>query len=183
MIHFNVPSKADVNASNQEIFEGLNSKLGFVPNLYATMAYSENGLANYLQFQSGKTSFSNKEKEIINLVISEFNNCAYCKAAHTAIAKMNGFSDEQILDLRAVQINWNSKYAALARLSLAIVASKGQKVDSELEKFFDEGYTKGHLVDLVMAIGDKIIMNYLHNITKIPVDFPLAPALEVSLSE
>ena len=27
------------------------------------------------------------------------------------------------------------------------------------------------------AIGDKVIMNYLHNLTKVPVDFPPAPKL------
>lgn len=180
MIHFNVPSREEVNPANQSIFDNLQSKLGFVPNLYATMAHSDTGLGNYLQLQAGKTSFSNKEKELINLVVSEFNNCDYCRAAHTAIAKMNGFSEDQILDLRAAQIDWNPKYAALARLSLAIVASKGQNVETELDSFYQEGYTKGHLVDLVIAIADKVVMNYLHNITQIPVDFPLAPELEAS---
>jgi hypothetical protein len=28
-----------------------------------------------------------------------------------------------------------------------------------------------------MVIADKIVMNYLHNLTKIPVDFPAAPTL------
>ena len=30
----------------------------------------------------------------------------------------------------------------------------------------------------MMVIGDKIISNYLHGVTKIPVDFPAAPKLE-----
>jgi len=29
-----------------------------------------------------------------------------------------------------------------------------------------------------MVIGDKIISNYLHAITQIPIDFPVAPVLE-----
>lgn len=181
MIDFNVPNREDVNAGNQAIFDQLQSKLGFVPNLYASMAHSENALGSYLQLQAGKTSFSNKEKELINLVVSEFNNCDYCRAAHTAIAKMNGFNDEQILDLRAVQIDWNPKYAALARLTLAITASKGQNVEHELSSFYAAGYNRGNLVDLVLAIADKVVMNYLHNITKIPVDFPAAPELEAAV--
>ncbi len=179
---FKVPTREEVSEGNQQIFDNLKSKIGFVPNLYASMAYSDTGLANYLQFQGRKTSFNNKEKEIINLVVSEFNGCAYCKSAHTAIGKMNGFSDDQILDIRSANIEWDSKYAALARLTLAIVATKGKEVDRELEDFLLAGYTKGSLVDLNIAIADKMVMNYLHNTIQIPVDFPAVPDLEEALA-
>jgi hypothetical protein len=33
------------------------------------------------------------------------------------------------------------------------------------------------LVDILMVIGDKIISNFFHGTTQIPVDFPAAPAL------
>jgi hypothetical protein len=39
---------------------------------------------------------------------------------------------------------------------------------------------KGSLVDVVIAITDKVVMNYLHNITQIPIDFPIAPELELA---
>lgn len=182
MIEFNVPSQDEVSSNNAEIFAKLNANLGFVPNLYASMAYSDTALANYLQFQGAKSSFTNKEKEVINLVVSEFNNCKYCKAAHTALGKMNGFSEAQILDIRAGHITWDAKLAALANLTLAILSSKGSRVESELQKFIDQGYTKGSLVDLNLAIADKIVMNYLHNTIQIPVDFPMAEELDEVLS-
>jgi hypothetical protein len=34
-------------------------------------------------------------------------------------------------------------------------------------------------VDIIVTIGDKIITNYLHGVTKVPVDFPTAPDLSV----
>jgi len=37
-------------------------------------------------------------------------------------------------------------------------------------------------VDLILQISDKTAMNYLHNLTQIPVDFPLAPALELEFA-
>ena len=73
------------------IFDTLNKALGFVPNLYATIAHSENGLAKYLAFQGAKTSLTNKEKEAVNLVVSQVNGCIYCQSAHTVLGKMNGF--------------------------------------------------------------------------------------------
>jgi alkylhydroperoxidase family enzyme len=35
------------------------------------------------------------------------------------------------------------------------------------------GYTKENLVDLIMAIGIITVTN-LHNVTEVPIDFPLA---------
>lgn len=55
MENFIVPKKEEVSEKNQQLFVNLNKALGFVPNLYAIMAYSEHGLARYLTFQSGKT--------------------------------------------------------------------------------------------------------------------------------
>src|SRR5215467_4866506 len=75
MTQFKVPQKEDVSPNNQAIFDKLKSALGMVPNLYATMAYSDTGLENYLGLQNGKTSLNKKEKEAINLVVSQVNNC------------------------------------------------------------------------------------------------------------
>lgn len=178
MTHFNVPGREDVSANNQAIFDSLKNALGFVPNLYATLAYSENALSNYLQFQNGKTSFSKKEKEAINLVVSQVNQCTYCQSAHTVLGKMNGFSDEQILELRAGIAPWNSKLNALVALTKDITENKGKISHDYLNSFFAEGFTKENLIDLVLAIADKTVMNYVHSITQIPIDFPLAVELE-----
>lgn len=87
---FKVPMRDEVSESSQAIFDNLNKALGFVPNLYATIALSENGLSKFLAYQNAKTSLSNREKEAVNLVVSEVNGCRYCLSAHTAIGKLNG---------------------------------------------------------------------------------------------
>ena len=48
MSTFNVPTRAEVSENNQAIFDQLEKGLGFVPNLYATFAHSENALGNFL---------------------------------------------------------------------------------------------------------------------------------------
>lgn len=177
MTPFNVPSRDQVSTGNQAIFDNLKGALGFVPNLYAAMAHSDTALGNYLQFQNGKTSLSKKEKELVNLVVSQENGCRYCQSAHTVLGKMNGFSDEQILEIRTGSASFDPKLDALARLSHEITALRGRPSGETLSRFYAAGYTKGSLVDVVMAVADKVAMNYLHNITQIPIDFPLAPEL------
>jgi AhpD family alkylhydroperoxidase len=75
-----------------------------VPNLYATFAHSEHALGNYLTLQNGKSSLTAKEREVINLVVSQVNECAYCLAAHTVLGGMVGFTPEQIIAIRKVAL-------------------------------------------------------------------------------
>ena len=173
---FNVPTRDQVSPTNQIQFDNLDKAIGMVPNLYATMAYSENGLARYLSFQGAKTSLTNKEKEAINLVVSEVNGCKYCQSAHTVLGKMNGFSDSDTLDLRAGESK-NPKLNALVHLSKEITETKGRVSDATLKAFYEAGYNDGNLVDLILQISDKVAMNYLHNLTQVKIDFPLAAEL------
>ena len=169
--------REQASPKNQEIFDNLKKKVGFVPNIYAAMAHSENALANYLTFSGGKTSLSNKEKEVIDLAISEVNGCRYCQSAHTAIAKMNGFTDDQIIELRNGSASWDNKYDVLARISKSIAANRG-KVSEELKgAFFDAGYSNENFVDLVIAAGIINITNTFHNLTDVEIDFPIAQEL------
>lgn len=177
MKNFPIPTKEQVSPANQGIFDSLTGMVGFVPNLYAIFAHSENGLSNYLTLQNGKSSIRAKEREVINLVVSQVNNCSYCLSAHTQFAKMNGFTDEQVLDIRRVNIGFDTKLDALAKLVKSTTENRGHVSSEILDNFFAAGYTEGNLIDVVIVIGDKIITNYLHALTDIPVDWPLAPAL------
>lgn len=172
-IEFKVPTREEVAPVNQQIFDNLNKALGFVPNLYATIAYSDNGLKRYLDYQNAKTSLSNREKEVVNLIVSEVNGCLYCRSAHTVLGKMNGFNDEQILDLRRGKSD-NAKLDALVKLAEDITRNRGRASEDNLQAFFAQGYTRENLVDVILQVSDKTAMNYLHNLTDIPVDFPVA---------
>jgi len=177
MKNFPIPTREQVSAVNQNIFDNLQGMVGFVPNLFAIFAHSENGLSNYLALQNGKTSIRAKEREVINLVVSQVNNCSYCLSAHTQFAKMNGFTDEQILSIRRADIPFDAKLDALAKLVKSTTENRGHVSSEVLDSFFVAGYSKGSLIDVVMVIGDKIITNYLHALTDIPVDWPVAPEL------
>jgi len=180
MAIINVPTREEVNSTNQGIFDNLNKALGFVPNLFATYAHSETALENYLNLSNAKTSLKAKEKEAVNLAVSEVNSCNYCLSAHTAIGKMNGFNDEQILELRAGQASFDNKLDALAKLAKNITENRGRADKEVIENFFNAGYNKGNLVDTIVLVGDKTISNYLNNATEIPIDFPIAQPLETA---
>ena len=178
MQKFQVPTREQVSESNQAIFDKLKNQLGFVPNLYAYYAKNDTALADYLNFANRKSTLKAKEKEIINLVVSQFNGCQYCLAAHTAIGKMNGFNDDQILEIRTGEAKFDEKLNQLAKFTLSAVQNKGGVDNVTKEALFDAGYNEANLIDITLIIGEKTISNYIHNLAGFEIDFPLAKQLE-----
>lgn len=179
---FTVPTRAEVSAPNQAIFDTLQKGLGLVPNLYAYLAKNETALGDYLTLENRKTTLNKKEQEVINLAVSQVNECDYCLAAHTVIGKMTGFSDEQIAELRSGTASFDQKLSALATFAKEVVVRRGKPAPQVTEQFFAAGYTEANLIDVVLLVGDRIISNYLHGITGVTVDFPAAPPLQNSVT-
>ena len=150
---------------------------GKVPNLYNILAYSANALEAYLKLEGSPTSLNSKEMEAVNLVVSEVNACIYCISAHTMMARNTGISEEQSMLIRAGSAPFDVKLDALVKLTKAITEKRGHIDKVLLQNFFDAGYTKENLVDLLMLIGDRTISNLLHAVTQVSVDFPLAKKL------
>lgn len=177
MTKFAVPTREEVSENNQIIFDNLKKNLGFVPNLYAYYAKNETALGDYLALQNRKSTLKAKEREVINLITSQINDCRYCQSAHTALGKLNGFTDDQVLELRKGSASFDSKLDALVKLTEAVVEGRG-KVNEEIKSnFFNAGYSEANLIDVVIVVGDKVISNYIHNLAGFEIDFPIAPEL------
>ncbi len=177
MTTINVPTREQVSPANQAHFDTLKKGLGMVPNLYATLAHSEHALGSYLAFQNAKSSLTGKAREVINLVVSQVNGCEYCLSAHTVIGGMVGFTPEQIIEVRRGGASFDAKLDALAKLVKNITTERGHADPAQVQAFFAAGWTQENLVDAIVFIVDKTVTNYLHGTTKVPVDFPAAPAL------
>jgi uncharacterized peroxidase-related enzyme len=177
MSKFTVPTRGEVSENNQAIFDNLQKGLGFVPNLYAYYAKNETALGDYLTLQNRKSTLKAKEREVINLVTSQINGCRYCQSAHTVLGKMNGFTDEQVIELRKGSASFDAKLDALVKFTASAVENRGRASQESKDAFFAAGYTEANLIDVVMIIGDKIISNYIHNLIDFPIDFPIATEL------
>ncbi len=178
MRSFKVPTREEVNENNQAIFDKLQKGLGFVPNLYAYFAKNETALGDYLALQNRKSTLKAKEREVINLITSQINDCHYCQSAHTVLGKMNGFTDDQVIEIRKGHASFDSKIDALVKFTAAIVSNKGIVDRETRDAFFQAGYTEASMIDVVMVVGDKIISNYLFKLAGFEIDFPLAEELE-----
>jgi AhpD family alkylhydroperoxidase len=179
---FTVPTRDDVSPANQAMFDALKGQLGMVPNLYATLAHSQNALGTYLALQSAKSSITGKAREVVNLVVSQVNSCAYCLAAHTVIGGMVGFTPAQVMEIRGGRASFDAKLDALAKVTKDITVNRGHGDPALVDAFLAAGWTTENLVDVIVTIGDKTVTNLLHGATNVPVDFPAAPALNAGMA-
>ena len=172
-------SLTEANNNSQTIFNTLKSKIGMLPNLYATMGVSDKLLGGYLTFvetlKSGE--FTAKEYEAIALATSQANGCAYCISAHTAIGKMNGFSEEEILQLRSNNIE-DEKLNALVTLVSELIQLKGHPTENTVNIFLDTGYTKTAFAELIAIVSLTTITNNIYHNGHFDIDFPKAQNIE-----
>jgi len=172
MNDFLMPNGQNVSESNKIIFEELKSMFGKVPNIFLAFTSSENGLENYFNYLSQKNSLTYREREVVNLIVSQVNQCQYCLSFHSSVATGIGFSNEQILDIRANDIQFDRKLKAIAALAHNIALTKGHIAGAILLDFYEAGYDQGHLVDVVLAVGNITTLNLLYAITNVPIDWP-----------
>jgi len=172
MSEFVVPTDQNISDKNKRIFGELKGLFGIVPNIFAAFASSENGLENYFNYLTQKSSLSDRDREAVNLIVSQVNQCPYCLSFHSAIASRLGFTNQEILDIRANDIRFDRKLKAVAAIAHNIALTKGKIVGAILEDFYEAGYDQGHLVDVVLAVGNISTLNLLYAITNVPIDWP-----------
>lgn len=183
MSNLKVLKREEVNTQTQGVFDVLKGKVGMVPNLYAATANSPKALNSLLTLGENLAGgeFSAKEIEAIALSAGEANSCGYCLSAHTAIGKMNGFSEEETVQLRTGEIA-DDKLNALSKLVRNIVITRGKPSQIFIDKFFNVGYNKAALAEVIGHVALNTFTNYINHIADTPIDFPLAPeTAEVAL--
>lgn len=170
-----VPTREQVSANSQVIFDFYNKRMGKVPNLYATIGYSEHALKAFFDLDEtlNKGVFAPKEREAVALIVSEINGCAYCLAGHTVAAIRRGFTKEETLDIRRGKVA-DPKLNAIIQLAASMSENKGHADEGKLNAFYEAGFDEGALMELVGLVSLRVFTNYAFALTQIPVDFPIA---------
>jgi uncharacterized peroxidase-related enzyme len=168
--------KADVNT--QKNYDNIKSKFGMVPNIFKGMANSPVALNAYLKLDEmiAGGNFSPVEQDIVRMVVSQYNNCNYCIAAHTIGLSSKGIGKEEILSIRKGHAT-DPKHSALVDFTLKVIKTKGFVSDSDLDSFINAGFTNIHAAELAVIIAQKTLSNYFNHINDTDLDLPVAPAI------
>ena len=145
---------------------------GFVPNLIGVLAESPVAVKAYLTIGAifEKSSFSLTERQVVLLTVSRYNECHYCIAAHSTAAEMQKVPSEVIDAIRNDEPIAIYKLEALRVFTAAVVDKRGWVSDQDLNAFFEAGYEKQQVLEVIVGIAMKTLSNYVNHISDTPVD-------------
>ncbi|QXI17732.1 carboxymuconolactone decarboxylase family protein [Pseudomonas hamedanensis] len=154
--------------ATRPVLEGVKRKIGFLPNLFATLANAPVALDTYVQASAllGKSSLSAQEKEAVYLATSQVNGCDYCLAAHTLFAGKAGLSAQDIAAARQGELN---AYAALAQ---QLTHSRGHLSDGQIAAARAAGIDDRKIIEVIALVAVQTLTNYLNNTALTDIDFP-----------
>ena len=169
-------NRESADTKTAELLNSVEKKLGMVPNLISTMANSRVTAQAYLGFSQSLAGgdLSPKLREQIALVVGETNSCDYCVAAHTALGKGAGLSEDETIAARRAESS-NDKEQAALQFARSIVNERGHITDDDLRNVREAGYSDGEISEIVANVALNLFTNYFNHVAGTAVDFPAAP--------
>jgi uncharacterized peroxidase-related enzyme len=165
------PAKA--TGKSRELLDAVKQKLGLIPNMTRTMAQSPAVLEAYLNFSGALAAgkLGPKLGEQIALISAETNSCGYCAAAHTAIGKIVGLSEDVILSARNGR-STDPKTDAAVKFARAVIDKRGEVSDADVQTARDAGFSEGEIAEIIAHVALNIFTNYFNVVAHTEIDFP-----------
>lgn len=147
---------------------------GMIPGLHGTMAEAPGLLAGYryVHEQFLASSFDKDELTVVWQSVNVEHACHYCVPAHTAIAEGMKVDDAITDALRNETALPNARLEALRSFTLNVVRNRGNVDEAAVQAFLDAGFTKRHILEVVLGVAQKVMSNYTNHLAQTPVDAP-----------
>jgi uncharacterized peroxidase-related enzyme len=149
----------------KSVFEGMEKKLGAVPNVFRAMAHSPEMLEAFLSLNGTlpRTELNGRLRELAYIKTSELNDCDYCLHHHRALGKKAGLNDRQVNE--TAQSETSDAYDDLERevLRYAEEVTRHINVDDALVGRLKQHLNDREFVELAMTVG---IANFTNRVTE-----------------
>ena len=161
------------SGKTKELLDEVNGKFGMVPNTFRVMANSPAVLEGFLAFNGalGAGMLDPQIREQIALITAQSNHCDYCLSAHTAIGKLVGLKEQEIL---ASRDGSGSTARATAALTFArqLLDGKGQVSDEDVQAVRKGGFSDGEVAEIIAHVAINVFTNYFNIAAQVDIDFP-----------
>ena len=149
-----VPDEAELPPEVLELWQPSLEKLGFVPNVLRLYALRPSRLlawnAHYDEAMKGDSTLTKAEREMIAVVVSVANSCAYCIAAHSAalrkLTKDPPLADQIATDHAQAGISDRMKRAL--DYALKLTRSPDAMAEDDVQRLRDAGWTDEDVMDI-----------------------------------
>jgi AhpD family alkylhydroperoxidase len=158
----------------RQLLDAVKTVLGATPNMTTTMARSAVlegwlGLSGALR----KGTIGGADGERIALGVAEANECSYCLSAHTYLAvNVAGLDSDEVERARRFESS-TARSAAVLAFAKAVVETKGDVSDADIEVARAAGLGDGELSDIVGHVAVNVLTNYFNKAFEVDVDFPV----------
>lgn len=162
----------------RSILQEVQAHYQFIPNALAAMAESPEAVKAYLALDGlvQQNSLDDEQRHVVFLTITREYNCPYCVAAHTAFAQMGGVQPEHIRQLREDTALNDPKLEALQQFTSKLVQTGCHVSDEDVQAFLDAGYSRRHILDIIVMISNKLIAVFANRIMGTDLDQALQGA-------
>jgi uncharacterized peroxidase-related enzyme len=158
-------SNSNAAAKVKPVFEGMEKKLGAVPNVFRVMAHNPEMLEAFLALNATlpRTELNGKLRELAYIKTSELNGCDYCLHHHRVLGKKAGLNDRQINETAASETS--DAYDDLQRevMRYAEEVTRHIDVSDALVGRLKQHLNDRELVELAMTVG---IANFTNRLTE-----------------
>jgi len=150
-------SKREHFSELQEIFNGVEASMGYLPNAYLTMAEKPELLKAFSNL--AMTIFMSKDidigtKQLIALASSLSSGCKYCQAHTSHGAERAGVHEDKISDI--LKYSESDKYSEAEKSLLNLAFASGQTPNKATKEHFDDlqkYYSKSEIIEIVSVIS------------------------------
>ncbi len=156
----------------RSIFDGMQQKLGVVPNVFRTMAHSPEMLQAFLGLNAtlAKTQLDGKLRELAYIKTSQLNDCEYCLHHHKGFGRKAGLSERQINEVNNFETS--DAYDDLQRdvLQYAEEVTRHVEASEDLFSRLKAKLSEREIVELAMTVA---IANLTNRVTEtLKVELP-----------
>lgn len=157
---------------SQAILAATKKGWGMVPNLHKVLAEAPAALEGYAALWGifETSSFSPAERQVIYLTSNYENECRYCMAGHSVLARGAGVPADAIEALREGGTIADAKLEALRAFTSKVVVNRGWVSEADVNAFLAAGYGRQQVLEVILGVAVKVISNYTNHLAETPLD-------------
>lgn len=181
MSRLSIPTVDDALEGSKPVLNAVREQLGVVPNLFRLIGNSPAALEAFAAFSGAlKKTLDVKTRERIALAVAQVNGCDYCLSAHSYLAS-------NLAKLSPAEIAQNRKGGstdpqadAAVRFAAKVAQERGHVSDADLSAIRLAGHDDAQIVEIVALVAENSFTNYLNEVARTDIDFPVVRAAEAA---
>ena len=182
-----IPTPATIEAAPpaaRPLLEGVKKQFGVVPNMFRLIANSPAALESYLDLSDalGKGTLPAPTRERIALAVAEINGCTYCLSAHTYLGKNLAKLDDAEITANRNGVSNDPRADAAVRFAIKVVNERGHVGEDDLNAVKAAGYDDAQVIEIVLHVALNTWTNYINEVAKTDIDFPVVSLRKASSS-